>query len=109
MLRRSTSRWHPTYPPRRPAMRSPHPTTTRRTAGAAAVALIFGALALATANPALAASGTYVRQAQLTQKMAGWQVVLSSVGNPRDTVTIPGAAYGATSGYQLVQPGEYVL
>jgi hypothetical protein len=75
----------------------------------AAAALAFLATALLMAAPAFAATGTYVRLAQLTPDMAGSDLVLSSVSDPQRSVTIPGVEYGALSDYQLVQPGDYVV
>ena len=75
----------------------------------AATALAFLAAALLMAAPAFAATGTYVRLAQLTPDMAGSDLVLSSVSDPQRSVTIPGVEYGALSDYQLVQPGDYVV
>ena len=75
----------------------------------ASTALALLAAALLMAAPAFAATGTYVRLAQLTPDMAGSDLVLSSVSDPQRSVTIPGVEYGALSDYQLVQPGDYVV
>jgi hypothetical protein len=66
-------------------------------------------MTLLSAAPAYAASGTYVRLAQLTENMAGAELVLSSVSDPQRSVTIPGVAYGGLSEYRLIQPGDYVV
>lgn len=76
---------------------------------AAATALGFMIMSLLSAAPAFAASGTYVRLAQLTENMAGAELVLSSVSDPQRSVTIPGVPYGGLSEYRLVQPGDYVV
>jgi Domain of unknown function (DUF4397) len=75
----------------------------------AAMALALLAAALLMAAPAFAATGTYVRFAQLTEEMAGADLVLSSVSDPQRSVTIPGVGYGALSEYRLIQPGDYVV
>jgi uncharacterized protein DUF4397 len=75
---------------------------------AAAGALAFMIMALLSAAPASAATGTYVRFAQLTEDMAGNELLLSSVSDPQRSVTIPGLTYGGLSEYRLVQPGDYV-
>jgi len=88
--------------------------TARSPRWAAATALAFMIMALfslspLSASPAAAASGTYVRFAQLTEDMAGNDLVLSSVSDPQRSVTIPGIGYGALSEYRLIQPGDYVV
>lgn len=75
----------------------------------AATALALLASALLLAAPAFAATGTYVRLAQLTGDMAGTDLVLSSASDPGRSVTIPGEQYGGLSEYRLVQPGDYVV
>jgi Domain of unknown function (DUF4397) len=79
---------------------------------AAAGALAFMIMALLSVSPlsgpASAATGTYVRFAQLTPDMAGNELLLSSVSDPQRSVTIPGLPYGGLSEYRLVQPGDYV-
>jgi Domain of unknown function (DUF4397) len=88
----------------RAAPRSTHLSTLM-----AAIALALLATALLVAAPAFAATGTYVRLAQLTQDMAGADMVLSSVSDPQRSVTIPGVGYGSLSAYRLIQPGDYVV
>ena len=88
--------------------------TARSPRWAAATALAFMIMALFSLSPlsaptAAAASGTYVRFAQLTEDMAGNDLVLSSVSDPQRSVTIPGISYGALSEYRLIQPGDYVV
>jgi hypothetical protein len=75
----------------------------------AVTALAFLGTALLMAAPAFAATGTYVRLAQLTPDMAGSDLVLSSVSDPQRSITIPGVDYGGLSEYRLVQPGDYVV
>jgi Domain of unknown function (DUF4397) len=90
-----------------------HPTTypsNRRAATALALLVLVAIAALPLlATPAAAASGTYVRFAQLTTDMAGDDLVLSSISDPQRSVTVPGQAYGGLSEYRLVQPGDYVV
>jgi Domain of unknown function (DUF4397) len=85
------------------------PRTAHLSRMVAATALAFMIMALLSATPASAAAGTYVRFAQLTDEMAGNDLVLSSVSDPQRSVTIPGISYGALSEYRLVQPGDYVV
>lgn len=85
------------------------PRTSYYPAVVAAMALALLATALLMAAPAFAATGTYVRLAQLTDDMAGSDLVLSSVSDPQRSVTIPGVDYGALSAYLLIQPGDYVV
>lgn len=88
-----------------------------RLAAASALALMITALvatvllstAVLTAPPAAAATGTYVRLAQLTPDMAGSDLVLSSASDPQRSVRIPGLTYGGMSEYRLIQPGDYVV
>ncbi len=87
------------------------PALCSRMAAAGALAFMIMALfsmSLLSVSPAAAATGTYVRFAQLTQDMAGNELVLSSVADPQRSVTIPGQPYGGLSEYRLVQPGDYV-
>ncbi|HVH21967.1 MAG TPA: DUF4397 domain-containing protein [Pseudonocardia sp.] len=80
-----------------------------RPALAAALTLALGIAAMLLAAPASASAGTYVRLAQLTEDMAGSDLVLSSVSDPQRSVTIPGIGYGALSEYRLIEPGDYVV
>ena len=80
-----------------------------RPALAAALTVALGIAAMLLAAPASASAGTYVRLAQLTEDMAGSDLVLSSVSDPQRSVTIPGIGYGALSEYRLIEPGDYVV
>jgi hypothetical protein len=83
---------------------------SRMAAVGALAFMIMGLLSVSSlsAAPASAATGTYVRFAQLTEDMAGNELLLSSVSDPQRSVTIPGLPYGGLSEYRLVQPGDYV-
>lgn len=85
------------------------PRASRHLPLLAALALSLLVLAWPMATPAAAATGTYVRFAQLTEDTAGSNLVLSSVSDPQRSVTIPGIGYGTLSEYRLLQPGDYVV
>lgn len=61
------------------------------------------------ATPAAAATGTYVRFAQLAADMPGTELVVSSLADPDRSLTIGGGLPGQISEYRRVEPGDYVL
>jgi hypothetical protein len=95
-----------------PPARSPR---TRPGAFAAATlvatltALLTMPAALSSAPQAEAATGTYLRLAQLTDMMPDTELVVSSVADSRSSVTIAGAGYGSVSAYRRIEPGDYVV
>lgn len=93
-----------------------HPRSRRRprafavpTTVALLTALLVMPAALSSAPPAEAATGTYVRLAQLTDVMPDTELVISSVADPRRSVTIAGTGYGSVSAYRRVEAGDYVV
>jgi Domain of unknown function (DUF4397) len=96
----------------RPPARSPR---TRPAALAAATlaavltALLVMPAALSSAPQAAAATGTYLRLAQLADMTPATELVVSSVADPRSSVTIAGGGYGSVSAYRRVEPGDYVV
>ncbi len=91
------------------------PSRHRRTAVAAAVltatltALLVMPAALSSAPQAAAAAGTYLRLAQLIDVMPDTELIVSSVADPRSSVTIAGVGYGSVSAYRRIEPGDYVV
>ena len=83
------------------------PSTTARTLAVAAVLLV--AMGVLSVSPAAAATGTYVRLAQLTEGRPGTELVISSVADRADTVVIPSVDYGTLSEYRRIEPGAYVV
>lgn len=75
----------------------------------AVAALLLIGMGLLSASPAFAATGTYVRFAQLTNIDAGAELVISSLADRAETVVIPGQRYGGLSEYRRIEPGEYVV
>ncbi len=76
---------------------------------AATAAVLLVVMGVLSATPAAAATGTYVRLAQLSADMAGAELVVTSVSNPQRSVVIPGVGYGQLSEYRRVEPGDYLI
>lgn len=76
------------------------------TAAVVALLLLLGVLS---ATPAAAATGTYVRLAQLTAGAPGTEVAVTSVADPTNMFVLGALEYGALSEYRRVEPGDYVL
>jgi hypothetical protein len=72
-------------------------------------ALLLIPVALSSGPRAAAATGTYLRLAQLTDAMPDTELVISSVADPRSSITIAGMGYGSLSAYRRVEPGDYVV
>ena len=92
-----------------PAPRSRPWTCAVATLAATLTALLVIPVALSSVPRAAAATGTYLRLAQLTDTMPDTELVISSVADPRSSITIPGVGYGSLSTYRRVEPGDYVV
>jgi Domain of unknown function (DUF4397) len=96
------------HPPLRAPRNRPR-TLAVVTSTAALTALLVMPAALSSAPRAEAATGTYVRLAQLTDTMPDTELIVSSVADPKSSVTIAGTGYGSVSAYRRVEPGDYVV
>ncbi len=76
---------------------------------ASLTALLMVPAALSSAPRAEAATGTYLRLAQLTDAMPDTELIVSSVADPRSSVTVAGTGYGSVSAYRRIEPGDYVV
>ncbi|MBA2553798.1 MAG: DUF4397 domain-containing protein [Geodermatophilaceae bacterium] len=80
-----------------------------RTALAAVTAIALGALAVAFAPAAGAATGSYLRLAHLSPDTPAVDVYVVSAANPQDQILLQGVGYGTLSEYQTVNGGTYTV
>lgn len=88
---------------RRPASR---PAVTP---GVLAAVVLLAVLLGLPGSPAGADTGTYVRLAELAPDMTGVTMTITSAADPAHVVMLPAVGYGGLSGYQRLDPGDYVV
>lgn len=76
---------------------------------AAVTALALGALTVAFAPAAGAATGSYLRLAHLSPDTPAVDVYVVSAADPQDRIVLEGVGYGTLSEYQTVSGGTYTV
>jgi Domain of unknown function (DUF4397) len=76
--------------------------------GAVAFLLLVAGLLAAPLSAQASAAGM-VRLAQLTPELQGVELVVSSIADARQSVMVAALGYGELSGYQALEPGDYVI